>query len=282
MDKTENFKFAENHQFNVGIAQKYGVEEAIIIQHFHFWLEKNEANGKNFHDGKYWTFNSAKAFSKIFPYWSAKSIARKLKNMEARGLIISGNYNEDARDRSKWYTLSESVQCIFHICPMDFPKVSNPVPKSDQPLPDSKPNINTDIVKERIEKENPAEDKSSDSNLTKTPYKKIADLYSTICTSYPKLAKLSDARKKVIHARFNDGYKFEDFKHLFEMAENSSFLKGQNNRRWHATFDWLIKESNMAKVIEGNYANDKNQISTNSGVSTGHTGEKKGWGGYLC
>ena len=41
---------------------------------------------------------------------------------------------------------------------------------------------------------------------------------------------------------------------LFENAENSSFLKGSNDRNWTATFDWLIKDSNMAKVLEGNYA----------------------------
>ena len=45
----------------------------------------------------------------------------------------------------------------------------------------------------------------------------------------------------------------EDFQKLFEMAEGSSFLKGQNNRNWSATFDWLIKDTNMAKVLDGNY-----------------------------
>ena len=44
-----------------------------------------------------------------------------------------------------------------------------------------------------------------------------------------------------------------DFKCLFEKAENSSFLKGANNRNWSATFDWLIKDSNMAKTLDGNY-----------------------------
>lgn len=38
------------------------------------------------------------------------------------------------------------------------------------------------------------------------------------------------------------------------MAEASNFLKGQNNRNWSATFDWLIKDANMAKVLDGNYA----------------------------
>ncbi|HBT63795.1 MAG TPA: hypothetical protein DEB10_03915, partial [Ruminococcaceae bacterium] len=114
------------------------------------------------------------------------------------------------------------------------------------------------------------------------PYEKVASLYSTICTSYSKLAKLSDARKKAIHARFNSGYELDDFKRLFEMAEESSFLKGKNDRHWHATFDWLIKDTNMAKVLEGNYADDKSKLSAGSNDSGIHTGNKKGWGGYLC
>ena len=39
------------------------------------------------------------------------------------------------------------------------------------------------------------------------------------------------------------------------MAEQSDFLKGKNDRNWSATFDWLIKDSNMAKVLDGNYKN---------------------------
>ena len=45
----------------------------------------------------------------------------------------------------------------------------------------------------------------------------------------------------------------EDFKAVFENAENSSFLKGEDGG-WKASFDWLIKEANMLKVLEGNYA----------------------------
>jgi hypothetical protein len=41
---------------------------------------------------------------------------------------------------------------------------------------------------------------------------------------------------------------------MFEKAEASSFLKGKNERGWSATFDWLINEANMAKVLEDNYA----------------------------
>jgi hypothetical protein len=149
MAEEKNYRLTDSHQFNVGIAQMYGVDEAILLQHLHFWIDKNEANGTNFHEGKYWTFNSAKAFTKIFPYWNAKSISRKLDNLEARGLIVSGNFNKDLRDRTKWYTLSESVQSIFHYCPTDFPQVSQSIPTSVPPLPDSKPDINTDNKKSK-------------------------------------------------------------------------------------------------------------------------------------
>lgn len=46
---------------------------------------------------------------------------------------------------------------------------------------------------------------------------------------------------------------------LFEKAEASDFLKGSNDRNWTATFDWLIKDANMAKVIDGNYDNRSHQ-----------------------
>ena len=52
-------------------------------------------------------------------------------------------------------------------------------------------------------------------------------------------------------------YTVDDFKKLFEKAEASDFLKGANDRNWSATFDWLIKDANMAKVLDGNYNKKK-------------------------
>ena len=81
----------------------------------------------------------------------------------------------------------------------------------------------------------------------------IRELYNSICGSYPRLVKLSEARKKAIRARLRAGYTVDDFRRLFEMAEASDFLKGRNRRNWSATFDWLIADANMAKVLDGNY-----------------------------
>lgn len=81
----------------------------------------------------------------------------------------------------------------------------------------------------------------------------IADLYNSICVSFPSVRSLSDARRKAIKARLKT-YSLEDFKTVFENAEASSFLKGSNDRNWSANFDWLIADKNMAKVLENTYA----------------------------
>lgn len=99
--------------------------------------------------------------------------------------------------------------------------------------------------------EDKEEDKDKDKDK-RIDYQLIVDMYNDTCVSFSKVQSLSDARKKGIKARLNT-YSIDDFKALFEKAESSDFLKGGNDRNWSANFDWLIKDSNMAKVLDGNY-----------------------------
>lgn len=114
------------------------------------------------------------------------------------------------------------------------------------------------------------EDKNKNKNINNyslqnnyVNYQEIVDLYHSICKSYPKVTKLSDKRKKAIKARLNT-YTVDDFKKVFEKAEASSWLRGKNPSNWIATFDWIICDSNMAKVLDGNY--DDKPKSTGSGA----------------
>ena len=102
-----------------------------------------------------------------------------------------------------------------------------------------------------IEQSNKQNKKVTD---TEVSAQQIVDLYHEICKSYPKVRSLSETRKKAIKARLRK-YSLDDFRELFEKAEASDFLKGNNSRNWSATFDWLINEQNMTKVLEGNYQN---------------------------
>jgi predicted phage replisome organizer len=117
---------------------------------------------------------------------------------------------------------------------------------------DESSDTSSDIVPLEEDKEK-EEEKELDNKKESISCQQIVDLYHSICTSFPKVRSLSDARRKAIKARLNT-YTLEDFQAVFENAEASSFLKGSNDRNWTATFDWLIKDANMAKVLEGNYA----------------------------
>lgn len=109
-------------------------------------------------------------------------------------------------------------------------------------------------------------------------YQQIADMYNDTCVSFPRLTRLSDRRRRAIKARINGGYTLDDFHRLFNMAENSDFLKGSNGRNWSATFDWLIQDGNMAKVLDGNY---QSREPTQKGENHDTGGKDTGYDGYL-
>lgn len=135
-----------------------------------------------------------------------------------------------------------------------FPQVKTTVEMTD---------INRLRERERIKKDISNEISKKDS----TPYEEITRLYNQICTGHPACAKLSESRKKAIRARFASGYTVADFKTLFQKTKDSSFLNGVNDRNWIASFDWLIKDSNMAKVLEGNYDNRTSKQKESKGYS---------------
>lgn len=94
---------------------------------------------------------------------------------------------------------------------------------------------------------------------SRVSFSQVQELFSRICVSYPQIRMLSESRKKAITARVRSGYTLEDFETLFQKAEASAFLKGASKRNWHATFDWLINDANMAKVLEGRYDNEEGE-----------------------
>ena len=118
----------------------------------------------------------------------------------------------------------------------------------------------TDCYTEREKRERREREEKRESRVD---YELIARMYNDTCVSFPRVTTLSDARKKAIKARLNK-YTIEDLQRAFELAEASDFLKGNNGRNWSANFDWIIKDTNIAKILDGNYNNKASQHSNNS------------------
>lgn len=164
------------HMFEPQIAQEYGVNAAIIFQNLAYWIEHNRANETNFHDGRYWTYNSVRAFAKLFPYLTDKQIRGALKKLEDGGMILVGNYNKSAYDRTRWYALAEKGLSIYTKGQMDFADRENENAPEGEPIPDINANVTTS-------------GKPDISAPKKEPRRKYGE-YSNVLLSDTDLAKL--------------------------------------------------------------------------------------------
>lgn len=83
------------------LAVTLGLNQAIIMQQLQYWLSKST----NIHEGKRWVYNTYDEWAEQLPFWSARTIQRLFLGLESDGLIISGVFNRDGHDRTKWYTI---------------------------------------------------------------------------------------------------------------------------------------------------------------------------------
>lgn len=91
---------------NKTLAREIGLNEALILQQINYWIEINKKTGKNFYDGRYWTYNSIRSWRENdFDYMSIETVKRTFAKLEKQGYLITGNFNKDPRDKTKWYTI---------------------------------------------------------------------------------------------------------------------------------------------------------------------------------
>lgn len=135
------------HHFSVTEATRLGsVEKAIILSNMRHWLDKNLANGKNVRDGFVWTYNSSRAFGKLFPYMNHRSIGRWLKELEKDEIIKSSSkYNKAGFDKTKWFTIPDEYE-VSPVSQNDQSIGQNgeSISQNDQTIPDSKPDSKPD------------------------------------------------------------------------------------------------------------------------------------------
>lgn len=180
------------HIFDTDIAVKYGVNAAILLQNLGYWIKQNEANQTNYYDGFYWTYNSRRAYRLLFPYMSERQINTAFQKLIDDGLVITGNYNKIAYDRTLWYALTQKGKSILHFDIMENVDLQNGNEQIETPIP----NINTDVLTD------------------KKPYKIIVEyLNEKAKTAYK--SKTKDTQKH-INARLAEGFTVDDFKTVID------------------------------------------------------------------
>lgn len=231
---------AETHYFDIHVAELYGVNCAVILQNLWHWIRKNEANGTNYHDGHYWTYNSTKAYKELFPYLSQKQIETALKKLRDEGIIITGNYNAVKYDRTLWYAITKKGKSILLTGEMETTPQGNGNSPEGEPIPD----INADGTQDS------------------KPYKIIIGyLNEKANKSFRSTGK--DTQKH-INARLAEGYKVEHFKQVIDTMCT----------KWKGTdMDEYLRPSTLFGPKFENYLNTKAGRNEANGQNGGNPGK---------
>jgi rubrerythrin len=104
---------AKVHFFDVSLAVKYGPVESIILSNLCWWIEKNRENKKHYHNGRYWVYNSIKAFENLFPYLNGEQIRRTIDRLRKEKVLYVGKFNKTGYDRTLWYSVNDEVMELY-------------------------------------------------------------------------------------------------------------------------------------------------------------------------
>lgn len=138
----------------------------------------------------------------------------------------------------------------------------------------------TDVLQPNTNKSK--EDKTREEKTRKEkieyPCDGVVKLWNEICTSLPKVMRLSDARRDKVKARLREWgdtdpkKMLDNARSLFLRIERSDFLTGRSGKWKGASFDWIFdSRNNWIKVMEGNYDNVRGSGS-NAPSSTNNLG----------
>lgn len=92
----------------------------------------------------------------------------------------------------------------------------------------------------------------------RTPHQAIIDLYHECLPHNPKVKVWTDARRALLRQRWKDDPDLEGWRRYFEYVAKSPFLTGRAKPKegqppFVADLEWLLRESNQTKIIEGKF-----------------------------
>jgi hypothetical protein len=183
--------FKSTHSFPIDLATALkSADMAIFLHHINYWLELNERMKKNFHDERYWTYDTIENLHAHFPFWTVKQLRLIIDKLVARGILIKGNYNDTTYDRTTWYSIDWNK--VTSICPngqMHIPKKANRIAQKGKPIPDTIPNASIESVRKPYGNFVELSDEEYENLCKKEPKEKVDEIIEEIndhCTNNRK------------------------------------------------------------------------------------------------
>ena len=245
-----NFKMGlDTHSFNVSLASRFGLIEAIIIQHSYYWYGLNKDNPDMTKDGKVWFFRSVSQIAEVYPYLTVDKVRRTIDRLVEVGILIKGNYSSDKFKKANWYSLSDEIIRIM--------KVENAESIQQNAKPFGK--MPNDSAKCQLSYSN------IDNNEKDYTILHDDDCYLSIMDAWNKMSdtlefvngirSISDNRKKMIDSLIKKCNTSEEeiIKLINTIPYADDWVIGKGNKGWAIDFDFLIKNTSnwFVRALEG-------------------------------
>lgn len=173
-----------------------------------------------------------------------QEVKKEAKTLDS---IIGGNSDE---------TLDSIVDSISNCKP------NNCTPTQEQPLYSIVDSTVDSTLYRNIRNKEYKEDSSIESNqdLTRIDTNDFLNFFNAEMDKakaiIPRLSTMTPQRERFLAARVREAGK-EGLAEVVRKAAASNFLNGRNDRGWTADFAWMMRPNNFAKILEGNYDNDR-------------------------
>lgn len=196
------------------LAKHAGLNEAIMLQQIHFWIQRSQ----HFKENKKWVYNTYSGWVYQFPFWSESTIKRTIRSLERQNLLLTGNFNKLKIDNTKWYSINyQELKRVTRWSGQneqtDGSKWTDGPGQNDQAITIDYPETTTETI----------------------PY---AEIVGYLNEKADKNFKHTTRKTQdVIKARWNEGFRLDDFKKVIDIC--SSQWKGKTFNNGQAGDNYL-------------------------------------------
>jgi len=169
--KIETFPTWGDYMFvNEVLVKRFGLNEALVIQNFAFWINLNKEKNRNVKEGRVWTFQTLNEISEKIKILSVDKIRYSLNKLIQQGVIVKGNFNKTKYDRTIWYAFEDET-LLSSIIGKYTEKQNSQMetcifPNRNLEIPEPIPNLETEYKTEVVEQPDNRLDKSSEATTT--------------------------------------------------------------------------------------------------------------------
>jgi len=270
------------------LAAKIGLNEAIILQQIHYWLDPR--GNKNLKQGRHWVYNSYKDWKNQFPFWAERTLQRAILSLEKLNLLISNQIKLNEGDSTKWYTINYEGLSNISLSPHDAKMALPPHAKMSTPScqngtiynkdtettteintsslnPSNKPGFVDEVSQNRRKrKNNIIADQKDTYSTNEEPLSELSvsmmqlwnELVGQGRDPIPLTPKTADLMKKVLEEEFQGN--LDQWKSYCLKISSSKYLMGETEQKFKASLGWCLSKPAIEKILSGYYTTGTRKV----------------------